>query len=223
MSVELEVLHCDNHVLATVKPAGVACVPDDSGDESLLDRARAWVGERYAKPGAVFLGVVQRLDRPVSGIVVFGRTSKGAARLAEQFRAGRASKRYLGVVAGTSSSAGGELAHWLAKDAVRNRVERHEDDRRGARRALTRWRVVRSGGGRSLLELEALTGRPHQLRVACASLGTPLLGDVKYGAQEGLPDRSIALHARSLALDHPTREERLCFEAPLPEVDWWRI
>ena len=86
MSVELEVLHCDNHVLATVKPAGVACVPDDSGDESLLDRARAWVGERYAKPGAVFLGVVQRLDRPVSGIVVFGRTSKGAARLAEQFR-----------------------------------------------------------------------------------------------------------------------------------------
>ena len=126
MSVELEVLHCDNHVLATVKPAGVACVPDDSGDESLLDRARAWVGERYAKPGAVFLGVVQRLDRPVSGIVVFGRTSKGAARLAEQFRAGRASKRYLGVVAGTPSSAGGELAHWLAKDAVRNRASRSD-------------------------------------------------------------------------------------------------
>ncbi|MAF64243.1 MAG: RNA pseudouridine synthase [Planctomycetes bacterium] len=222
MTGALEVLHCDNHVLACVKPVGELCVPDAGGDASLLDRARAWVKERYAKPGAVFLGVVQRLDRPVSGVVVFGRTSKGAARLAEQFRDGRARKRYLGVVVGRPEKAQGELEQWLAKDAERNQVERHSDGRRGARLARTRWRVVRPLGAGCLLELEPLTGRAHQLRVACASLGTPLLGDVKYGAPRGLPDRSIALHACSLEVDHPTRAERLCFEAPAPDTPPWR-
>ncbi|MDP6540120.1 MAG: RluA family pseudouridine synthase [Planctomycetota bacterium] len=221
MTVDLEVLHTDNHVLACVKPAGMVCVPDSGGDESLLDRARAWVGEHYAKPGAVFLGVVQRLDRPVSGVVVFGRTSKGAARLAEQFRDGRARKRYLGVVIGRPQGEEGEVEQWLVKDAGRNRVERLSAERAGARLARTRWRALRPLGAHTLLELEPLTGRPHQLRVACASLGAPLLGDVKYGAPEGLADRSIALHARSIEVDHPTRDERLRFEAAPPSQPWW--
>jgi len=223
VSAPLEVLHCDNHLLAVVKPACLPCVPDASGDESLLERAKAWVRREHAKPGEVFLGVVQRLDRPVSGVVVFARTSKGARRLSEQFRARATRKLYRGVVAGAPREREGQLEQWLWKDAARNRVEVRAEGARGAKRAATRWRVLRSSGGRALLELEPLSGRSHQLRVACAALGAPLLGDLKYGAREPLSDGSIALHALALELAHPTRGERLRFECAPPDAPWWRV
>ena len=217
----MKVLHVDNQVLTTVKPAGLPTVPDDSGDPSLLDLARDWVGREYAKPGNVFLGVVHRLDRPVSGLVVFGRTSKGASRLSEAFRTTRIRKTYWAAVEGGPTGDQGEVRQWLMKDRERNRVHVVGGPVSEAKEAVTTWRVLARAGGRSLLELRPQTGRSHQLRVALSSLGAPILGDLKYGASGALADRSIALHARGLELAHPTREERWRFEAPLPEAFPW--
>jgi 23S rRNA pseudouridine1911/1915/1917 synthase len=221
-SQRLVVLRCDNHLLAVAKPAGLPTMRDASGDESLLDRARAWVKREYAKPGAAWLGVVHRLDRPVSGVVLFARTSKAAARLSAQFRSRRVAKVYWAVVRRWSASEDGRIEQWLAKDRARNTVRAFDEARPGTLRAATRWRVLARASDRVLLELQPETGRPHQLRVALASLGAPILGDVKYGARAPLADQSIALHARSLALDHPTRAEVVELVAEPPQRDFWR-
>ncbi len=218
----LEILYVDNHLLVVNKPACLPIVPDDSGDESLLDQAKAWIKREYSKPGAVFLGVVHRLDRPVSGVVLFGRTSKAASRLSAQFRDRATSKTYWGVVQGKPEPSRGELEQWLLKDSERNRVGVVEAERGAAKLANTSYRVLRSRGARTLLELTPHTGRSHQLRVACATLGTPLLGDLKYGAEEPLADRSIALHARRLQVRHPTLSEDLVLEAEPPRLGPWR-
>ncbi|MCB9915749.1 MAG: RluA family pseudouridine synthase [Planctomycetes bacterium] len=220
----LEVLHCDNHVLVVAKPACLPIVPDATRDESLLERAKAWVKREYAKPGDVFLGVVHRLDRPVSGLVVFARTSKAADRLTRQFRERDVAKTYLGVVEGTLPAEAGELEQHLLKDKSHNLVRLVPAGTVGAKLAHTSWRRLRSAGGRHLLELEPHTGRSHQLRLACArGLGTPLVGDRKYGARETLPDRSIALHACALAFEHPTLGERLAFELAPPATTVWDL
>ena len=220
----LEVLHCDNHVLVVSKPACLPVVPDSSGDESLLDQAKAWVKREFHKPGAVFLGVVHRLDRPVSGVVVFARTSKAADRLSAQFRERGVTKDYLGVVLGLPRREAGELEQYLMKDSASNVVRVVSESMRGAKRALTSFELLRSSGEEHLLALHPHTGRSHQLRVACAlGLGAPLAGDLKYGAERPLSDKSIALHAHRLGFDHPTRDERLEFELEPPSHPIWAI
>jgi len=224
MSAELQVLYRDNHLLAVVKPACMPVVPDASGDESLLERARAWVKREYGKPGEVFLGVVHRLDRPVSGVVLLARTSKAAARLSEQFRTARPEKLYLAVSASRPEPCEGVLEQWLVKDAGANIVRAARPGAEGARRAVTRWRVLgAAGAGGVAIEVRPSTGRPHQIRCALAALGASILGDLKYGASAPLPDRSIALHAARLTVQHPTRGEAISFEAPPPERPWWRL
>ncbi|MCY2961525.1 MAG: RluA family pseudouridine synthase [Planctomycetota bacterium] len=221
MKPPFEVLHVDNHVLAVAKPAGIPVAPDASGDASLLDLARAWVRAEFAKPGEAFLGLVHRLDRPVSGVVVFARTSKGASRLSESFRERSAVKHYWGVAARCPTTDAGVVDQWLVKDEVRNvvRVARASED--GALHAITRWSVVEERADRCLIAFEPETGRPHQLRVAAATLGCPLLGDLKYGAHGALPDASVALHARLLSIAHPTRPELLHLVAPAPALEIW--
>ena len=216
------VLHEDNHLLVLEKPACLPCVPDASEDESLLDWGKQYVKEAYDKPGAVFLGVVHRLDRPVSGVVLFARTSKAADRLSAQFRERTVEKTYLGVTTGAAPTESGLLEQWLRKDTDANRVHIAAEGEEGARNAVTEWRALERRGGLTLFELKPRTGRPHQLRVACKSLGAPLAGDLKYGAREPLPDKSIALHAAQLAFDHPTREERLEFKASPPDAEIWK-
>ncbi len=216
------VLHEDNHLLVLEKPACLPCVPDASEDESLLDWGKQYVKEAYEKPGAVFLGVVHRLDRPVSGVVLFARTSKAADRLSAQFRERTVEKTYLGVTTGPAPTESGLLEQWLRKDTDANRVHIAAEGEEGARSAVTEWRALERRGDLTLLELKPRTGRPHQLRVACKSLGAPLAGDLKYGAREPLPDKSIALHAAQLAFDHPTREERLEFKASPPDAEIWK-
>ncbi|MFT6111141.1 MAG: 23S rRNA pseudouridine1911/1915/1917 synthase [Planctomycetota bacterium] len=221
MSAPLEVLHACNHVLCVNKPAGLPIVPDSSGDESLLDIARAWVKEEYGKPGEVFLGVVHRLDRPVSGVVCFARTSKGAARMGESFRNRAARKIYLAITAKPrpdSLPASGTVEHWLLKDSARNVVRVVPEGTPGAKLARSEYRFT---DGRTRVELSPVTGRSHQLRVAMASLGLPLAGDLKYGAERPLRDKSIALHARRLILPHPTRDEPVDVTAPLPSGGPW--
>jgi 23S rRNA pseudouridine1911/1915/1917 synthase len=221
MSAPLDILHCDNHVIAVAKPAGVPTVPDEGGAESLFDRVRSWIEVEFEKPGRAFLGVVHRLDRPVSGVVVFARTSKAAARLSAAFREHRARKVYWGVGEGEPRSPAGELVQWIQKDETARRVVAFDREHAGAKRAVTRWRALERRDGRTLYEFEPRTGRAHQLRLCAAALGTPLVGDRRYGARERLADRSIALHARRLEIEHPTRGEMLVLESSPPRTGAW--
>ena len=221
--MKLEVLFCDNHLLAVAKPAGLPIVPDESRDVSLFDQAREWIEEEFNKPGHAFLGVVHRLDRPVSGVVLFARTSKAAGRLTNQFRERTVHKRYLGVVQGNLLEEEGCLKQWLLKDRNTNQVRVCPGEREGAKLGVTAWRVLEQAGGQTLVELTPKTGRSHQLRVAMASLKAPLLGDLKYGAREPLPDKSVALHALSLEVEHPTLREPAKFCVDVPSAGWWSI
>ncbi len=223
----LEILHVDNHLLAVCKPAGLPVVPDESGDESLFDQARGWIEHEYAKPGRAFLGVVHRLDRPVSGVVLFARTSKAASRLSRAFKERLVSKTYWAISDRAPQGKAGELNQWLLKDPGRNRVHTYGHETRGAKYAQTKWRVLgtsgRGGTGHVWVELLPLTGRSHQLRVAMASLGAPICGDLKYGSPTALSDRSVGLHARKLSVPHPTLGDELCFTAPLPALGLWDL
>jgi len=230
---DLEVLFVDNHLLVVAKPAGLPSVPDSSGDTSLFELAKAWIKVEYQKPGDVFLGIVQRLDRPVSGVLCFARTSKAAARLTRAFGVKDAHKTYFAIGAGglpASAPDQGLVEEWLVKDSAKNRVTSFAREPRaeaGAKLAVTRWRRLEErvlhGARETLYEFEPVTGRSHQLRVAARSLGTPLLGDLRYApGSEPLADRSIALHARRLAFEHPVRKEPVNFEAALPDRAWWR-
>ena len=213
----LEVLHSCNHVLCVAKPAGTPTVPDDSRDESMLERAKAWVRTEFRKPGAVYLGVVHRLDRPVSGVLAFARTSKAAARLTAAFHDRVAQKSYIAITEAPPRAPEGTIEHWLLKKGSKNVVRIVAENTPGARLARTRFRTIASSDGLTLVDLRPETGRPHQLRVAMASLGAPLVGDLKYGASKPLPDKSVALHALRLAVPHPTRDESVRVWTPPSE------
>lgn len=217
---KLRVLFEDNHCLAVFKPAGVLTMGDHTGDESLVDLAREYLRQKYDKPGNVFVGVVHRLDRPVSGVLLFARTSKAAARLSEQFRKHTIRKVYHCVVAGRPKEASGELVDWLAKDESTNRsraVPSSED----AKLSRLNYRCLKSAGSLSLLEIELLTGRSHQIRVQLSSRGMPICGDAKYGSKTKL-DGWLALHAASLTFEHPTQHEPITVSAPHP-TEWKRF
>jgi len=211
----LEILHEDNHVIAINKPAGALVQPDRTGDRSLVDDVADDLRARHGKPGNVFVGIVHRLDRPVSGVLLFARTSKGAARLAAQFRDGSIEKTYWAVVEQAPPDAAATLEHFLLKDETHNRVRIADANEPGARHARLHYRVVRSVIAGTLLEIRLETGRAHQIRVQLSAIGCTVVGDLRYGARQGLGSR-IALHARAIAFDHPTRGERIRLEAPIP-------
>lgn len=212
----LEILYEDNHLLVVNKPAGTLCQRDATGDVTLLEMARAYLKEKYQKPGNVFLGLVHRLDRPVAGALVLARTSKAAARLSASFREGRVEKIYRAVILGSPPHQEGRLAHWLKKVSRRHCTEVAAPDTPGSRQALLDYRVLGQAAGRSLVEVSLRTGRSHQIRVQLAAIGHPILGDLKYGADAPLPAGAIALYARRLRFDHPTRSETVEILAPEP-------
>ena len=208
------VFHADNHLLVLYKPAGLLAQGDESGDVCLLDLAKQWVKDRYRKPGQVFLGLVHRLDRPVAGVMLFARTSKAAARLSDQIRNRRMRKVYLAVVEGRPPSGEGRLVHCLERRERSVRIVPHPTPL--GREARLAYRVRETAGGRSLVEIELETGRKHQIRLQLAHCGCPIVGDVRYGASEPLSCRQIALLAREICVEHPTRQETLTFTAPAP-------
>jgi 23S rRNA pseudouridine1911/1915/1917 synthase len=222
--MELEVLYEDNHLLAVNKPAGLLVQGDRSGDESLLDVAGSYLKHKYDKPGNVYLGLVHRLDRNVSGVVLLATTSKSAGRLSGQFRDGTVDKVYQAVVVGRPPAGGDQLRSWLSAKGDSRGVTRAEQEVfPGARESLLGYNVVESRGGWSLVEVKPVTGRRHQIRAQFALAGHPLLGDVKYGSQRRLADHRIALHALSLTVSHPVGGKMLTLTAPLPE-DWpWPV
>jgi 23S rRNA pseudouridine1911/1915/1917 synthase len=211
----LEVLFEDNHLLVVNKPAGVLTMGDRTGDGTLVELAKQYLKTKYHKPADVFLGVVHRLDRPVSGIVIFARTSKAAARLSTQFRERSIEKTYLALVDGIVMQPAGTLRHWLVKNRDSNRVSVVADDVREAREGVLDFRLIRIVGARTLLEIQPQTGRSHQIRVQLAAQDWPIVGDVKYGSKSAWPG-GIALHAHRIAFDHPTRSERITVEAQSP-------
>lgn len=210
------VLYEDNHLLAVAKPPGWLVQGDRSGDPTLLEAAKSYLKRKYAKPGNVYLGLVHRLDRPVSGVVLLARTSKAAGRLAQQFRERSARKEYLAVVEGLPPR-DGELIAFLADRADRRGVTRAGPQPfAGSREGRLVLVVLARSRGRSLLRIEPLTGRRHQIRAQLALVGCPVVGDIKYGAGRRRADRSIALHARVLEIDHPVSGDRVVLRAPLP-------
>jgi len=214
---ELEILFEDNHLLALLKPAGMLVQGDATGDETLLERAKSYLKAKYGKPGKVFLGLVHRLDRPTSGVVVFARTSKAANRLSAQFRAKTAKKTYLALVEGLVTPQHGRLVHHLKRLDKRRRTEPASPDDPSARKSELTWRVISRKNGRSLLEITPITGRTHQIRVQLAAFGHPIAGDRKYGAKMKWPGKNIALAAIRLIIEHPTKNEPITLEAPAPK------
>ncbi|HEX7447482.1 MAG TPA: RluA family pseudouridine synthase [Pirellulales bacterium] len=213
----IDVLFEDNHLLALNKPAGLATMGVEAGQPSLWSLAKEYVKQKYRKPGGVYLGTVSRLDASVSGVVLFARTSKAAARLAEQFRTRSVRKLYWAVVSGLPEPEA-ECVDWLAKDERRMRMcvvaARAVADRQARHASLSYRRLSQRAAG-WLLEIELHTGRKHQIRVQLAHRGLPILGDRKYGSRADFSN-GIALHARQLEFTHPTRRERLTLVAPAP-------
>ena len=209
----MHILYEDNHVIALVKPPGLATMGLPSGQETLFTKTKAYLKEKYAKPGEVYLGVVSRLDVPVSGVVLFARTSKAAARLNDQFRERTVEKTYAALVEGVITPPEAECIDHLGEDKRHRRVFRtHSGEGKEAR---IRYRKLRQVNQCSLIEIHLETGRKHQIRLQLSVRGFPILGDVKYGAKTSFPG-GIALHAWKLTFSHPTTKERIELTAPLP-------
>jgi RluA family pseudouridine synthase len=209
------ILHLDNHLLVVEKPAGMLSQGDHTGDPDLVTHAKAYLKARFDRPGNVFVGLVHRIDRPASGVMVLARTSKAAARLSEQFSGRTAKKHYLAIVEGRLAGAG-ERTDWLVK-GEKGTVRRVREGSTGAKRAVLRWEALSIEGNTTLVAVDLLTGRPHQVRAQLAGLGTPILGDLRYGASAPFADgRAVALHAHTLTIQHPTTRESLTFRSGPP-------
>ncbi|MDR1270093.1 MAG: RluA family pseudouridine synthase [Planctomycetaceae bacterium] len=209
----MQILYEDNHLLAVVKPSGLATMGLAEGEETLLTRTKDYIKRKYNKPGEVYLGVVSRLDVPVSGVVLFARTSKAAARLNEQFRTHSVEKIYVALVEGSVDPPEDEWTNWIREDERHRKVWLAQSG--NGKEAKLQYRTLRKTGNNSLIEIRLETGRKHQIRVQFAGHGFPVLGDRKYGAKTIFPN-GIALHALKLTVTHPTTHQRIQLTAPLP-------
>lgn len=214
-----DILYEDNHLLVVNKHAGDLVQPDPSGEAALEDRIKAYIKSRDGKPGAVFLGVVHRIDRPVSGAVLFAKTSKALTRLNEMIRTGEIRKIYWAVTEQRPEPEQGELRHYILRDGKSNRSRAFDTPKPEAKEARLRYRTAAASARYTLVEVELLTGRHHQIRAQLSKIGCPIKGDLKYGAKRSNPDDGISLHSRSVTFLHPVRKEPLTVTAPVPEGD----
>ncbi len=220
---ELIILHEDNHVIAVLKPQNVACCPDESGDDNLLDCVKRYVKKTYNKPGNVYIGLVHRLDRPTGGVMVFAKTSKAAARLSEQMRSGGFEKRYLAVLCGSPSRKKATLENYLRKNSVNNMVYVCTQTEEGAKFASLDYEIREERDGLALAEINLNTGRTHQIRVQTAAINAPVYGDMRYGGDKAVKGK-LALWAYSLRFAHPTTGENLRFVVlPPAENSPWKL
>lgn len=217
----MEVLYEDNHIIIVNKRAGEIVQGDKTGDVPLVETVKEYIKERYAKPGPVFLGVTHRVDRPVSGVVVFARTSKALARLNDMFRTQQVQKTYWAVVRELPPQPEATLTHWLVRNERMNKSFAYDTERSGAKRASLTYRVIGKSERYHLLEVHLHTGRHHQIRCQLAHIGSPIVGDLKYGAPRSNPDGSICLHARTIEFEHPVSHIQIRVEAPLPDLPLW--
>lgn len=216
------ILFEDNHLLIVNKKAGELAQGDATGDKTLLDEAKAYIKEKYNKPGDVFLAVVHRLDRPTSGVIIYARTSKAAARLSEAFQKRDLEKTYWAIVQEMPEDDEGTLVHYLKKNQTNNRSHASIKDRPGYKKAVLHYKFVGRADRYSMIEVKLETGRHHQIRAQLSAIGCPIKGDLKYGAGRSNPDGSISLHARSLKFTHPVTKKVLFIKAPVPKDNLWQ-
>ena len=215
------ILFADNHLLAINKPAGLLSQDSGTGLRNVEDWAREWVRVDKNKSGAVFLNAVHRIDKAVSGVVLFARTSKALSRLNEEIRKRSCKKIYHVLVEGVPPKPAGQLVHWLLHE--HHRAELCREGSRGAQRAVLAYRTLKRMGELTLLEVDLETGRYHQIRAQLSAIGSPIAGDEKYGARQRSKHKDIALHARQLEITHPTLKELVIITAPYPPVSkWWK-
>ena len=216
-----DILYEDNHLIAVNKRAGDIVQVDDTGDESLDEKVKKYIAHKYKKPNGAFLGVVHRLDRPVSGVILFAKTSKALERMNELFKTRQIRKTYYAVVRNKPEPEFGNLVHWLLKNQQKNVTKAYGHEVPGSLRAELHYRLVGEAGGYYLIEVNPVTGRPHQIRVQLSTLNCPIVGDNKYGYPRGSLRRSISLHARKLQFVHPIKKEPVEIKAPLPKDGFW--
>lgn len=217
----LQVLYEDNHLIAISKRPGDLVQGDKTGDKPLSEIVKEYIGTKYNKPGAVFLGVVHRLDRPTSGIVIFARTSKALSRINALFASGQTRKTYHALVTKAPDPAQGELRHYLWRNAKQNKSYAFDQPGKDRKLAVLSYRTLQNLTRYTLLDIHLQTGRHHQIRAQLATIGCPIKGDLKYGAPRSNPDGSIHLHARELAFIHPVKKTPLRLIAPYPKEALW--
>jgi len=217
----IKVIHEDNHLLIVNKRAGMLSQKDNTGDDSIIEYAKTYIKEKYDKPGKVFLGLPHRLDRPVSGAIILCRTSKSLTRMTEVIRSRKIKKIYNAIVYGQPEKSSDRIVSYIKKDSKRNKVIVRSQPFTDAKQAILSYQLLKSKSNKSLLQVELETGRPHQIRSQLAYIGDPIIGDLKYGADAPLSDKSIALHARQIEFIHPVSKEQLTIIAEWPDRRWW--
>lgn len=217
----MNVVYEDNHIIIVNKQSGEIVQGDKTGDTPLSDIVKQYIKEKYNKPGNVFLGVVHRLDRPVSGLVVFAKTSKALSRLNEMFRTGDVHKTYWAIVKKNDIAPEATLTDWLTRNERQNKSYAHNREVPGAKKAVLSYKVRRMSDNYMLLEVRLMTGRHHQIRCQLAHMGCPIKGDLKYGSPRSNPDGSISLMSRRVEFVHPVSKETIAVEAPVPNDRLW--
>ena len=218
----MTILYEDNHLVIVNKQAGEIVQGDKTGDTPLSDIVKDWLKEKYNKPGNVYLGVVHRLDRPVSGVVLFAKTSKALPRLNKMFAEhNKVNKTYWAIVQNRPQEPQGTLTHGLTRQEKNNTARAYDREVPGSKKAVLDYELIASGDRYHLLEIHLHTGRHHQIRCQLAKIGCPIKGDLKYGAPRSNPDGSISLHARTLTLEHPVNHESISVTAPVPDDKLW--
>jgi 23S rRNA pseudouridine1911/1915/1917 synthase len=219
-----DILFEDNHLLIVNKEAGMLVQGDKTGDVTLADEGKLYIKKKYKKPGEVFLGIVHRLDRPVSGVIVLARTSKALERMNKLFQDRAVEKTYWAISKRKPPQLEGELVHWLKKDNETNKVTAfNKEGKEGTQKAVLSYKLIGRIGEFSLLEVKPETGRPHQIRVQLAKLGCPIFGDLKYGGEKSENKSAIYLHSRDVSFVHPVKKEPLKITALLPRDQIWGL
>ena len=220
-NIGMQVVYEDNHIIIVYKQSGEIVQGDKTGDKPLSDTVKEWIKVRYNKPGNVFLGVVHRLDRPVAGLVMFGKTSKATSRLNAMFRDGQVHKTYWAIVSGTPKADEATLDNWLVRNEKQNKSYAYEHEVPNSKHALLRYKVVARSDNYTLLAVDLLTGRHHQIRCQLAHAGMPIKGDLKYGARRSNPDGSISLLSHRMSFVHPVSKKTIDITSPVPNDNLW--
>ena len=217
----MQVLYEDNHIIIVYKEAGEIVQGDKSGDEPLSETVRRWIKEKYQKPGNVFLGIVHRLDRPVSGLVIFAKTSKALARLNNMFRNGEVHKTYWAIVTRPPFEPEATLTDWLVRNERQNKSYAYNHQVPTSKNSMLHYTIIHRSDRYTLLEINLMTGRHHQIRCQLSNMDCPIKGDLKYGAPRSNPDGSISLLSHRVEFVHPVSKENICIESPLPDDTLW--